>query len=110
MAEATPGEAYDFSLSTHDRLVLLHNHGILDEADYYALENALALYKEVEYLMELQEYSLPRSDERANEMERYLSRSFEYWGMPKDGGVANALIRAKASVRDCFCRFMARRS
>ncbi|MCK5407634.1 MAG: hypothetical protein KAJ37_09275, partial [Candidatus Krumholzibacteria bacterium] len=53
MAEATPGEAYDFSLSTHDRLALLHNHGILDEADYYALDNALALYKEVEYSMEL---------------------------------------------------------
>jgi hypothetical protein len=57
--------------------------------------------------MELQELSIPRSDERARALESYLSRSFEYWNLRsyKDG-VSESLVRTKQAVRGCFDHFM----
>jgi glutamate-ammonia-ligase adenylyltransferase len=109
LAEATPGRSYDLGLDTLGRIALMRDHGALSKPECEALASALQLFKEVEYLIELQELSFPRSDERASEIERYLSRSFEYWGSPKAGGVAAALADAKASVRECFDRFMEKR-
>ena len=110
LAAATPGDDYEFSLDTPARLETLRDKSILDDAGYGNVTAALSLFTEVEYLMELQEFSLPRSDERSRELERYLSRSFEYWNSPKAEGVANALTGAKTAVRSCFDRFMALRA
>jgi glutamine synthetase adenylyltransferase len=110
VAEATPGDDYEFSQNTRGRLETLGRHGLLDARDLLRLEQALRLYTEVEYLMELKELSLPRSDDRARAVERYLARSFDYWGSTKEGGVAGALHDAKEFVRDCFQRFMDKRA
>jgi glutamate-ammonia-ligase adenylyltransferase len=110
LAGATPGGDYEFSLDTKVRLDALRDRDLLDEAEFDAVSSALSLFTAVEYLVELQELSLPRSDERSRELERYLSRSFEYWGAPKAQGVATALTEAKKSVRNCFDRFMTDRS
>jgi glutamate-ammonia-ligase adenylyltransferase len=110
LAEATAGKDFEFSLDTMARLDVLRRRGLLEESEFEAVSSDLSLFTTVEYLAELQEMSLPRSDERSREMERYLSRSFEYWGMPRPMGVAKALTDAKKSVRRCFDRFMADRT
>jgi glutamate-ammonia-ligase adenylyltransferase len=110
LAEATPDEAYEFSQTTRERLRRLRQNGLLEADELSRLERALSLYTDVEYLMELQELSLPRSEDRARGLEGYLARSFEYWGSPKDSGVGQALRDAKKSVRECFDRFMGERA
>jgi glutamate-ammonia-ligase adenylyltransferase len=109
LAEAAPGESYDFALNTYGRLGLLLQQGILDEADFETMARALTLFTEVEYLMELQEMKLPRSAAKSAEIERYLSRSFEYWGGPERKNVSEAMRETKRAVRDCFDRFTAER-
>ena len=109
LAETAPGEAYDFALNTYGRLGILHQSGLLDEQDFETMIGALILFTEVEYMMELQELKLPRSAERAEELERYLSRSFEFWDKPGLDDVSGALGRAKTAVRDCFDRFIRER-
>jgi glutamate-ammonia-ligase adenylyltransferase len=109
LAEATPGDDYEFSQNTRARLDTLERHGLLGAGELFRMKQALRLYTEVEYLMELKELSLPRSDERARGLERYLARSFAYWDLPKESGVSGALRDAKKSVRECFDRFMEKR-
>jgi glutamine synthetase adenylyltransferase len=110
LAEATPRDEYEFSLDTPSRLHVLKRHGLLDDGELEAIVQALALYAETEYLLELQELTLPRSADRAAVLERYLSRSFEDWGVPQRGGVAAALSEAKRSVRPVFERVMKTRT
>jgi hypothetical protein len=52
---------------------------------------------------------LPRSAAKSAEIERYLSRSFEYWGGPERKNVSEAMRETKRAVRDCFDRFTAER-
>jgi glutamate-ammonia-ligase adenylyltransferase len=106
LAAATPGLDYEFSLDTAARLQALRRHGLIDDSELEALTDALSLFTGVEYLLELQEFTAPRSPERAAELEQYLSRSFVYWGAPREGGVATALKNAARSVRACFDRLM----
>jgi len=106
LACATPGGEYEFSLGTVARLDAMRQKGLVDDAELQSLTTALALFTGVETLLELQELSLPRSKERAAELERYVSRSFEYWGLPYEGGAAASLTTARRSVRSCFDRVM----
>jgi len=110
LAAATPGADYKFSLDTSLRLEALKRHGVLDHDELDAIEGALSLFTEVEYLLELQELTLPRSADRAAELERYLSRSLDYWGVPRASGVVDALVEAKRSVRTTFDRLMTARA
>jgi glutamine synthetase adenylyltransferase len=110
LAEATPGAEYEFSLNTASRLRALEHHGVLEHDEEDTIERALSLFTEVEYLLELQEFTLPRSAKRAAELERYLYRSLDYWGAPQSSGVVNALVEAKRSVRASFDRLMAARA
>jgi hypothetical protein len=82
----------------------------LEEGEEETIAKALALFTQVEYLLELQEFKLPRSADRAAELERYLSRSLDYWGVSRDDGVTSALARAKTSIRAAFDRLMTARA
>jgi len=106
LAAATPGLEYEFSLDTAARIDVLRRVGQIDDDEHKALLYALSLFANVEYMLELQELTLPRSADRAAELERYLGRSLAYWGLPQDGGVAGALVAAKRSVRAVFDRLM----
>jgi len=110
LAEATPGADYEFSLGTTSRLRALQSHGLLERDELDAIGGALSVFTEVEYLLELQDFKLPRSGDRAAELERYLSRSLEYWGVPRASGVVSALVDAKLSVRATFDRLMTARA
>ncbi len=109
LAETAPGESYDFALNTYGRLGMLQQNGVLDEPDFETMVGALTLFTEVEYMMELQELKLPRSAEKAEELEWYLSRSLEFWEKPGLDDVSGAVGRAKTAVRDCFDRFIGER-
>jgi glutamate-ammonia-ligase adenylyltransferase len=106
LAEATPGEDYEFSLDTPSRLHKLNRLGILDGDELESIINALELFSQTEYLLELQEFTLPRSADKAAALERYLSRSFEYWDITLGRGVTAALSEAKGAVRPVFNRVM----
>ena len=110
LAGATPAREYEFSLGTIARLDAMRQKGLIDDGDHESLTSALSLFTGAETLLELQELSLPRSRERAEELERYLSRSFEYWGLPCEGTAAESLTAAKRAVRKCFDRFMGERA
>jgi glutamine synthetase adenylyltransferase len=110
LAEATPGDEYEFSLDTPSRLHALKRNGLLDDEELEVIVRALSLFAETEYLLELQEFTLPRSAERATALELYLSRSFDYWGVPRGEGVVTALTDAKRSVRMIFDRLMMARA
>jgi glutamate-ammonia-ligase adenylyltransferase len=110
LAEAASGGEYEFSLDTRSRLAKLEHHGLLQGDELAGLDAALDLFAGTEYLLELQELSLPKSSQRAEELERYQSRSFDYWRLPREGRVADTLTSAKASVRRCFERFMGQRA
>jgi glutamate-ammonia-ligase adenylyltransferase len=109
MAESAPGESYDFALNTYGRLGLLMEQGLLDETDFETMVRALTLFTEVEYMLELQEMKLPRSGEKAEELGRYLSRSFEFWGAPEIGDVSAKIRDTKIAVRGCFDKFVRER-
>ena len=70
------------------------------------LTSALSLYSTVEYLIELQELSLPRSTEKSSQLEKYLAAATDYLGCSPEGGTADALARTKKSVRDCFTKYV----
>ncbi|MGD8412978.1 MAG: hypothetical protein PVF33_02025 [Candidatus Latescibacterota bacterium] len=106
LAESTPGEDYEFSLDTPSRLHALKRLGVLNEVELESIVRALELYLQTEYLLELQEFTLPRSADKAAALERYLSRSFEYWNITVDHGVTAALSEAKREVRPVFNRVM----
>jgi glutamate-ammonia-ligase adenylyltransferase len=106
LAEATPGEDYEFSLDTPSRLHALKRLGVLDGDELESINRALELYTQTEYLLELQEFTLPRSSDKAAVLERYLSKSFEYWNISADRGVISALSEAKRAVRPVFKRVM----
>ncbi len=110
LAGATPGDEYEFSLGTVARLDVMRQKELIDAGELESLTAALALFTGVETLLELQELSLPRSRERAEELERYLSRSLEYWRLPYEGGVGASLTAARRAVRKCFDRFMGRQA
>jgi glutamate-ammonia-ligase adenylyltransferase len=110
LAEATPGDDYEFSLDTTSRLKALGERGLLGNDEVAAIEGALSLYAQVEYLLELQELTLPRTADRAADLERYLSRSLEYWDVPQRSGVAGSLVENKRSVRSTFDRLMTARA
>jgi glutamine synthetase adenylyltransferase len=102
---ALPGGC-DTSLSTPERLALLKDHGLLDASDCDSLTRALSLYNAVEYFLELQEYSLPRSDEKSQQLDLYLTRTLECWGVACPEGAEALVAAAKQSIRACFERFV----
>jgi glutamine synthetase adenylyltransferase len=97
---------YEISLGTAERLARLRDHGLLDAAECDTLMRALSLYNAVEYFLELQEYSLPRSDEKSRQLDRYLSRTLESWGVVCPDGAQALLAATKQTVRACFDRFV----
>jgi glutamine synthetase adenylyltransferase len=110
LSEVSSGDDYEFSLDTRSRLARLKDRGLLDEGEFDSLEKAVDLFTGTEYLIELQELSLPRTSQRAEQLEHYQSRSFDYWGLPRKDRVDDTLTAAKGSVRRCFERFMGQRS
>ena len=102
---ALPG-GYETSLSTPERLALVRDHGLLDASDCDALVRALSLYNAIEYFLELQEYSLPRSDEKSRQLDLYMTRTLEGWGVGCPDGAEALIAATKQSVRACFERFV----
>lgn len=106
MAGSGTGSDYPFSLDSRGRLEFLHRNGRLDRNDLEVLTSALSLYSTVEYLLELQELTLPRSSEKSLQLEKYLAAATEQLGLSLAAGVADTLTMAKKSVRDCFVKFV----
>jgi glutamate-ammonia-ligase adenylyltransferase len=102
MSAAVSPKDYVFSMNSRARLGLLNRAGLIDDADRAAVESALELYSKVEYLLELQEISLPRSAEKSLQLEKYVHSAIDYLGGSLTAGVAEELSRRKKSVRRCF--------
>lgn len=106
LAKTVQRDDYQFSTNSVERLKILRQHELIDDEDLATLESALGLYSLVEYLMELQELSLPRSREKSHQLEQYLTRANEYLHRSFTGGAAKALLSTKESVRKCFEKFI----
>jgi glutamate-ammonia-ligase adenylyltransferase len=91
-----------FTRSTHERIERLADVGVISKKDARALTDALDLYTLIDYLMELQELTHPRSTEKAAYLGTYMSRSFGYLGMPAPDGVEALVEETNQKVRRVY--------
>jgi len=99
---------YPFEAGTEDRLKLLEKAGLISADDCDACCRALAIFTRLEYILELQGYSYPQSDERESYLENYVTKTMEFLGCPLEGGIKAEIQSAKRSVRAVFNRFIDR--
>jgi glutamate-ammonia-ligase adenylyltransferase len=108
LAHTARSDAYPFSAATEERLRLLETAGLLDREETASLIESIELFTRIEYMLELQGFSLPQTKDRDLYLERYAERTFAYLGFPAGRGVRAQIIDAKASTRGIFDRFLAK--
>lgn len=91
-----------FTRGTAQRLDQLAHAGILTREESDVFQNALFLFTLVDYLMELQSMTLPKTPTRVAETSRYLDRTFAWIGIQAPKGAAKLLANTRANVRLCF--------
>lgn len=68
------------------------------------LGESFQLFRNVDFLLELQGFSLPRSPEKERTISSYLDRTFDLLGLRAEGGVEKSLAESKRAVRACYDR------
>jgi glutamate-ammonia-ligase adenylyltransferase len=104
LAQIARGTDYPFAASTTERLRMLEAAGLLDAEERATLTEALELYTRIEYMMELQGFSLPQTEERDNYLQTYIDRTFAYLELTPRTGVKAHLIATKEATRRIFTR------
>lgn len=104
---ARTGAAFALHASTPERVELLRTGGILSSEEASTLAEAWEFFHRVDFLLELQNFSLPNTREKIERTARYLDRTFECLGMPIEGGVAARAAALKREVRECYSRVIA---
>jgi glutamate-ammonia-ligase adenylyltransferase len=105
-AHAKDDDAF-FTRSTHERIDRLSDLGVLSDDTARACRHALHLYSLLDYLMELQELTHPRSAEKASYLGNYMNRCFEYLRIAPPGGVQALVEGTKQNVRSIYDAVMA---
>jgi glutamine synthetase adenylyltransferase len=90
--------------NTLARLDALFSLGLISREERAALSAAFELYQRIDFLLELQGFSLPNTPEKEKRIAGYLDRTFALLGFPMEGGVENALKLRKREVRGCYER------
>ncbi|MFH1756209.1 MAG: hypothetical protein ABIA59_10970 [Candidatus Latescibacterota bacterium] len=104
----TAGRAgYPFSASSEERIRILQSAGLLTGEESTTLIEASALFTRLEYILELQGFSLPHSQERDSYIEQYTTRTFSLLGLPVSHSAKKDVISAKQKTRRIFERFIA---
>jgi glutamate-ammonia-ligase adenylyltransferase len=106
LAQTTRREDYPFTATTEERLRMLEAAGILDAEETKTLLEALVLFTRIEYLLELQGFSLPQTTDRDMYLEKYIGRTYAYLGFLSESDVKIQLITTKANTRRIFTRFI----
>ncbi len=108
IAQITEGGAYPFSAGTTERLGILKTAGLLEEKDLATCGEALSLYGRLEYILELQGFSLPHTEARETYLQNYADRTFGYLGLPLDRTLPMDIKEKKRAVRGTFDHFLER--
>jgi glutamate-ammonia-ligase adenylyltransferase len=108
LAQIARSTDYPFAASTTERLRMLEAAGFLEAEETAVLNEALELYTRIEYLMELQGFSLPQTEERENYLQAYINRTFAYLELAPKTGVKDHLTATKTAVRRIFTRFISK--
>ncbi len=98
------GAAYPLHADTRERLEMLASAGVLSRQEVSLLADAWEIFHKVDFLLELQGFSLPNTREKEKKTAAYLDRTFECLGTPLEGGVENRLGELKRRVRECYAR------
>jgi hypothetical protein len=101
-------EDFPFEAGTTRRLELLTGAGLITVADRDACIEALSLFTRLEYILELQGYTHPQSDEREAYLEHYATKTMELLDCPLKGSIKDEILAAKHAVREVFDRFLSR--
>ena len=103
------GDEPDFlGMTTVDRLHLLAQHRIISRDELVACVGALEVFALVEYMMELQGLTHPRSVAKHESLALYLDRSFAFLEIAAPGGVEKLLELSKKNVRRVYERVVGR--
>jgi len=97
-----PRKGGSLGMSLRDRLTHLTSSGFLTDGEAAHCAGALDVFARVEYLMQLQRFSLPQSAKRHAKIETYLDRTLEWIGSPLPGGISTALVESKKNVRAVY--------
>lgn len=108
LARFCAGDPDYFHMTTSERLIRLASRGAIGEDEAEACADALELYALVDYLMELQELTHPRSAEKSAYLGSYLDRCFELLEIDTPAGVESLLLATKTHVRKCYAAAMDR--
>jgi glutamate-ammonia-ligase adenylyltransferase len=98
------GAPCPWNAGTVERLDLLASADAIPAADRSMLAEAFAFYHRIDFLLELQGFSHPNTPDKERRIAAYLDRTFELVGLPVAGGVENAVLEHKRSVRSCYQR------
>ncbi|MFQ5512524.1 MAG: nucleotidyltransferase domain-containing protein [Candidatus Krumholzibacteriia bacterium] len=103
---AARGRPVPVDSGTVERLRLLAADGHLTRRALSSLEEALAFYTRVDYLLELQGFSLPTNAARRDELARYLTTTLALLGMGDKTPFEERMRAHKAAVRRCYQRLV----
>jgi glutamate-ammonia-ligase adenylyltransferase len=95
---------YPLNADTGDRLGLLSSNGAISKEEHSVLADALELFRRVDFLLELQGFSLPKTPEKEKKIAGYLDRTFDLLGLRPESGIEKALAESKQAVRTCYER------
>jgi glutamine synthetase adenylyltransferase len=101
---ARSGVKYPLNADTMTRLDLLSSQGVLSRDERSSLADAFELYRRVDFLLELQGFTLPKSPQKEKKVAVYLDRTFDLLGLRPEGGIEMALAESKRAVRACYDR------
>jgi glutamate-ammonia-ligase adenylyltransferase len=104
IALARAGARYPLHANTRERLEMLVSAGALSKADESLLAGAWEVFHKIDFLLELQGFSLPNTPEKEKKIAAYLDRTFDCLGTPVEGGVVGHLGEFKQRVRECYGR------
>ncbi len=102
------GGDFPFLASTVERLRMLEEAGLLSSDDFNTCRGALELYARLEYVLELQGFSAPHSEERECYLVKYTERTLDYLGFPLRQGIKEEIKETKQAIRSVFDRFIER--
>ncbi|NIM19273.1 MAG: hypothetical protein GTO51_02730 [Candidatus Latescibacteria bacterium] len=106
IAKIAAAARFPFTAFTGERLDMLKEAGMLDKDESTVCKEALEFYSKLEYILELQGFAIPQSDERERYLESYVERTFDYLGFPLRVGIRDEIRSVKRAVRSIFERFI----